>query len=314
MKTSTYKFVSDDGTAIHTYRWQPDDPPVKGIVHIAHGLAEHGIRYRHVAESLTSNGYAVFCHDHRGHGQTAASPEALGHFADAGGWDRAVKDLQLLMSAERQENPGLPMFLLGHSMGSFMAQQLLYENSNLMEGCILSGSNGDPIRLVIVLDALARLQRFFYGRRARSRLLHRLSLRRANQAFRPVRTSFDWLTRDSAVVEAYVGDPLCGFVGTTQLWIDLVHGARVIARPENRARIPKQLPIYIIAGTADPVSDGCKGLEQLIRSYRSAGLTDVRHKFYPGGRHELLNEINREEVMSDLVAWLDSTAVQVRHR
>jgi len=306
MRTSTYNFFSDDGTPIFVYRWEPDGP-AKAIVHIAHGLAEHAARYAHVADALARSGYLVFVHDHRGHGRTAPTPSELGHFADKNGWDRAVRDLQLLVVEERKQNPGLPVILLGHSMGSFMAQQFLYENGNLLEGCVLSGSNGNPQTYVLALEILAYFQRLMYGRRARSKLLHSLSLKTANKAFQPIRTNFDWLTRDTAEVDKFAADPLCGWVGTTQLWIDLIHGAKVIAKPENRALVPKHLPIYIFAGTADPLSNGCKGLEQLISAYRREGLTNVRHKFYPSGRHEMLNEINRDEVIADLIAWLDCT-------
>jgi len=306
MRTSTYNFFSDDGTPIFVYRWEPDGP-AKAIVHIVHGLAEHAARYAHVADALTRSGYLVFGHDHRGHGRTAPTPSELGHFAAKNGWDRAVRDLQLLVVEERKQNPGLPVILLGHSMGSFMAQQFLHENGNLLEGCVLSGSNGNPQTYVLALEILAYAQRFMYGRRARSKLLHSFSLKTANKAFQPVRTNFDWLTRDTAEVDKFAADPLCGWIGTTQLWIDLIHGATVIAKPENRALVPKRLPIYIFAGTADPVSNGCKGLEQLISAYRREGLTNVRHKFYPSGRHEMLNEINRDEVIADLIAWLDCT-------
>ncbi len=298
-------FKSDDGARLYVYRWAADGP-ARGAIHIVHGLAEHGGRYAWTARKLASDGYLVFAHDHRGHGRTAGSPENCGNLAERDGWNRAVKDIALLLEAERRENPGIPMFLLGHSMGSFMVQQMMYEHPELLDGCALSGSRGKPDLLVYLLRFLASLERMRIGASGRSRFLHSLSLKAANRHFQPVRTRFDWLSRDPATVDAFIADPLCGWIGPSQLWLDLSYGIIRIARPENQRRIPPDLPVYIFAGTADPISDGCKGLRQLIEAYRRAGLTKVRFKFYPESRHETLNEINRDEVVAELLEWLHS--------
>ena len=312
MNSSNDTFMSDDGTPLSVYSWEPDGFR-KGVVHIAHGLGDRALRYERVALDLAARGYVVCSNDHRGHGKTAARPEDLGFFAETDGWNRAVRDLQLLMAAEKKSHPDLPLILLGHSMGSFMAQQCLFECGDLLDGCALSGSSGKPQALVYLLKAMAEFERLIRGKRHRSSLLHSLSLRRANRAFQPVRTAFDWLSRDPEVGTQFVADPLCGFVGTTQLWLDLIHGLFWISKPENQSRIPKDIPIYIFAGLSDPISDGCKGLIQLLSAYQAQGLTNVRHKFYPGGRHEMLNETNRDEVIEDLVAWLDAvTAKEIR--
>jgi alpha-beta hydrolase superfamily lysophospholipase len=189
-----------------------------------------------------------------------------------------------------------------------MAQQCLFECGDLVDGCALSGSNGKPEPYVYVLNAMAHVERFLLGGRHRSRLLYKLALSKANKAFQPVRTDFDWLSRDGAVGLEYVADPLCGFVGTAQLWLDLIYGVMKVSKPRNQSRIPKNIPIYIFAGTKDPVSNRCKGLEQLISAYRRQNLTNVHHKFYPEGRHEMLQEINRDEVVADLLEWLDGIA------
>ena len=300
---TSYRFKSDDGVEIHVYKWTPEKPG-RGVVHILHGLAEHGARYAWTARRLTAGGHVVYAHDHRGHGRTAGSPERCGNLAERDGWNRAVADIALLLDAERKENPGLPLILLGHSMGSFMVQQIMYQHSSLLNACALSGSRGKADPRVYFIRYLAFLVKLFIGD-SRSMFLRNFSLREANRLLRPVRTDFDWLSRDAACVDAYLRDPYCGWGGPPQLWIDLTYGLIEIGRPENQRRIPAGLPVYLFAGTADPVSDGCKGLRQLIEAYRRAGLTNVRFKFYPEGRHESLNEINREEVIADLLAWLD---------
>ncbi len=301
---SGFRFKSDDGTELHVYRWMAD-APARGIVHIVHGLSEHGARYARTGCNLASHGFHVYAHDHRGHGRTAGSRDKCGSFAERNGWNRAVADIALLLQAERNENPGLPTLLLGHSMGSFMAQQMMFEHPELLDACALSGSRGKPDGRVYLARLLAFLEKMRIGRR-RSKLLHKFSLKEANRSFQPVRTDFDWLSRDTAAVDEFVNDPLCGWPGEPQLWIDLTYGLIQIGRPENQRKVPSSLPVYIFAGTMDPVSDGCSGLRQLIEAYRRAGLTNVRFKFYPDGRHEMLNEINRDEVIDDLLAWLDS--------
>lgn len=298
----------DDGTMLYRYRWTPLGGPPRAIVHISHGLAEHGGRYDRLGRFLAPRGFAVYAHDHRGHGLTAGRPEALGFFAERGGWARAVEDLRQLIVEEAALHPKAPVILLGHSMGSFMAQQIIEESGSLLAGCALSGSTGRPQRRVMALRILAYLERRRLGPRGRSRLLHRFSLNTANRQFQPVRTDFDWLSRDAGEVEKFVADPFCGFTGTTQLWIDLVEGAYSICRPEHQARIPKELPVYVFAGARDPVSQNTRGLVQLLGAYRRAGLSRVQHRFYAEGRHEMLNELNRDEVMADLLEWLEMVA------
>jgi len=305
MQASTLWFESDDGVPLFVYRWRPDSRP-RGIVHIAHGLGEHAGRYTRTAEALANCGYIVYANDQRGHGRTAPNRDELGFFAYKDGWNRAVSDLRLLVEMETQENPRVPAVLVGHSMGSFMAQQFFSQHGRMLAGGVLSGSNGPPDSKVHCLRVLARLERLRLGQRGRSRFLHWLSLRIANRQFRPVRTNFDWLSSDPAEVDLFNNDPLCGFVGTTQLWNDLLVGVTAVARRENVGRIPSNLPLYIFAGTRDPVSRNCRGLERLIARYRSLGLTNVQYKFYPEGRHEMLNEVQRQEVVDDLIAWLDS--------
>jgi alpha-beta hydrolase superfamily lysophospholipase len=311
MEATNFIFTCDDATPLYGYKWAPDGDP-RGMIHIVHGLAEYGARYDRTARALADRGYLVYAHDHRGHGLTAAAPERCGMFAERDGWNRAVKDIRLLIESERRENPALAMIVLGHSMGSFMVQQMMYEHPELMDACALSGSTGKASFRITILRVVAHFERMRIGGHGRSTLLHKLSLDFANKAFQPTRTRFDWLTRDRTEVDKFDKDPLCGWVGTSQLWVDLISGSLAAARPENRRRVPADLPVYIFAGTQDPVSDGCKGLHFLIDSFRRAGMTDIRYKFYTNGRHEMLNETNRDEVVGDLLLWLDDVSRKKR--
>lgn len=296
--------ATGDGTGLNVYQWLPDQP-AKGVVQIAHGLGEHAGRYERLARALTEAGYAVYAQDHRGHGRTARSPAELGFFAERDGWRACIDDLGRVRDYASSQHPGFPIFLIGHSMGSFMAQHFVSERGDGLAGVVLSGSNGKPPPLAAIGRVVARIERLRLGARGRSALLHRLSFGAFNKQFEPARTPFDWLSRDPAEVDKYAADPLCGFPASVQLWIDLLDGIAEIAKPARQARIPKQLPIHILSGSRDSVSANTKGLEQLLSAYRAAGLQRVTHRFYPEGRHEMFNETNRDEVTRDVIGWLD---------
>jgi alpha-beta hydrolase superfamily lysophospholipase len=303
VETSSFIVTAADGVELFVYRWQPSGPP-RAAIQIAHGLAEHAGRYARLAEALTGAGYAVYGSDHRGHGKTAKSPEDLGFFAASDGWAKCVEDLWQVNRRIAAEHSGLPLILVAHSMGSFLAQNFIAEHGDALAGVVLSGSNGKPPAAAIFGKAIARLERLRLGRRGRSALLDRLGFGAFNKPFEPSRTPFDWLSRDPAEVDRYIADPLCGGASSTQLWIDLLGGLSRIARPALQRRIPKALPIHLIAGGRDPVTGNTKGLEQLIGAYRAAGLNHLSHRFYAGARHELFNETNRDEVTADLINWL----------
>jgi alpha-beta hydrolase superfamily lysophospholipase len=290
----------------HVWRWSPDDGAARGVIHISHGMAEHAGRYARFAEALTAAGWIVYANDHRGHGASAATDEDLGYFADHDGWDRLVFDLREYIDRWHALHPGLPVFLFGHSMGSLLAQQYLYEHGGTLAGAILCGSQGKPPPLAAAGRVIARLERRRKGAHGRSRLMDKLAFGQFNAHFRPNRTRFDWLSRDDAEVDAYVADPRCGFLFTTQAWIDLLDGLAELSQPRNQARIRKDLPVHIVAGDRDPVGEMGASVRQLIASYQAAGLRRVTSRIYEGARHELLNETNRDEVTSDLVAWLES--------
>lgn len=300
---------ASDGSQLFVRRWHGDTAP-RAVLMIAHGMAEHGARYARLAAELVAAGHEVYALDQRGHGRTAERG-VLGHYADADGWNKVVGDLATLNHHIRQQHPQTPIFLLGHSMGSYIGQAYLMQHSCSLQGAILSGSNCQPLALYKLASLIARFERWRLGPLGRSRLLDRLSFGSFNQAFKPNRTAFDWLSRDPAEVDQYIADPLCGFICTTQLWCDLLAGLQQITPVRNLAQIDSALPLLVIGGDRDPVSQG-KRLVDLANALRAAGLKEVELKLYPEARHELFNESNRDEVTTHLRDWLERALTRGR--
>lgn len=304
MKTETFILNAADGVELFVYRWLPEGLPT-AVVQIAHGLAEHAGRYARLAEWLTAAGYAVYANDHRGHGRTAKSPGDLGFFSAQNGWQKCVDDLWQLNRHIGVEHPGLPIVLLGHSMGSTLAEQFMGEHGDALAGVVLSGPNGNPTSMAALGRGMTRAERLRLGMRGRSKLVQSLTFDAFNKKFAPARTEFDWLSRDPAEVDKYVADPLCGFAATTQLWVDLLDAWAEISTRAHRERVPRDLPVYVIAGGRDPVSGNTRQIDAWLADYRAAGFSRLEHRFYPEARHELFNEINRDEVTKDLLGWLN---------
>ncbi len=283
MRSTDFRFTSRDGLQIACTRWDSRGE-ARGMVQIAHGMGEHIGRYRDTIEVLVAAGLTVYGNDHRGHGRTAPSPSRLGDLG-AGGFDLLVDDMVVLSLIARQEHPGALLFLLGHGLGSFAAQQYAVDHSRAIDGLILSGSGA--------LDSLARLAA---SAPAGKNIL--------NEPFEPARTPLDWLSRDRAVVDAFVTDPLCFPMLQPRSMASLLAAAEALSDPARLRRIRRDLPVYLFSGTEDPVGEQLAGVMILIGRYRSAGLLDIRKDFYGGGRHEELNEINRDEVRARLVDWI----------
>lgn len=303
MKSGSFTLRADDGQSLFVYEWLPSQTP-HGVVQIVHGMAEHAARYEDTARALNSAGWAVYAADNRGHGKMTREQD-LGHFADHDGWATVLRDLKRVRDEARSRHPEGPFVLMGHSLGSFLVQSFLFTYPGSIDAAVLSGTNGDPGPIALAGAAAALLECMRMGKRGKSKLLDQLSFGKFNMPFKPNRTAFDWLSRDPAQVDRYVADPRCGFMVTTQAWRDILFGLRENARPENLAKIPKNVPIYLFSGAKDPVSAETKGVEKLIAAYRAAGLTELESRFYPDGRHEMVNETNREEVWRDLITWLE---------
>lgn len=302
MNHSTFWLTANDHTRLYVNQWMPDIPP-RAVVMLSHGMAEHGGRYARLAQALCAAGLGVYALDQRGHGRTAEAG-TVGLYAESDGWNKVVGDLASLNQHIGQQHPGLPIILLGHSMGSYISQAYLLHHSASLHGAILSGSNFQPVALYRAAQIIARIERARQGLRGRSALIDFLSFGSFNKAFKPNRTAFDWLSRDPVEVDKYINDPLCGFRCTNQLWIDLLGGLQQISKVSNLAQIDPGLPILVMGGDCDPVSEG-KRLKNLAHALREAGCQDVQLTLYPQARHEVFNETNRDEVTADLLAWLD---------
>ena len=263
MNHSTFWLTANDRSRLYVNQWLPDGP-AKAMIMLSHGMAEHSGRYARLAEALCAAGYGLYAPDQRGHGRTA-DEGTLGLYAEKDGWNKVVGDLASLNQHIGQQQPGLPIILLGHSMGSYIAQAYLLHHSASLNGAILSGSNYQPVALYRAAGVIARLERARQGLRGRSALIDFLSFGSFNKAFKPNRTAFDWLSRDPLEVDKYINDPLCGFRCTNQLWIDLLGGLQQISKASNLAQIDPGLPIMIMGGECDPVSEG-KRLKSLAHA------------------------------------------------
>ncbi len=284
MPASELSYKSADGTKIVAYRWEPEDALVNAAVQVTHGMGEHARRYEHVAQALNDAGFVVYAQDHRGHGATG-DPAAYGDLGE-GGWTALVDDIGLLSEKIRADTPGLPLILLGHSMGSFAVQQYLLDHSADVDGVVLTGTAAiDLLEPALDLDVPLDLTGF-------------------NAPFQPARTDYDWLSRDEAIVDAYIADPACGFGIDADSAKAMFAGARRLADPAQIAAIRDSLPVYIAVGEADPVNGGLNLLTPLTERLESAGLTDVTVRVYPGARHEILNETNRDDVIAELNSWV----------
>ncbi|SEE30263.1 alpha/beta hydrolase [Pseudomonas kilonensis] len=300
----TFWLTATDHSRLFVNQWLPETAPL-AVIMLAHGMAEHSGRYARLAQALCDEGYGVCAVDLRGHGKTGEEA-ILGHFADEDGWLKVVGDLASLNHHIVQQYPDTPILLLGHSMGSYIAQGYLLHHSASLHGAILSGSNFQPVTLYRSARLIARFERWRQGATGRSALIEWLSFGSFNKKFKPTRTPFDWLSRDPAEVDKYVHDPLCGFRCTNQLWVDLLGGLQQISKASNLAQIDPGLPLLVIGGECDPVSEG-KRLKDLADALRDAGSQHLQLTIYPQARHELFNETNRDEVTADVLAWIAQT-------
>lgn len=281
-----FSYHSTGDAELVGFRWAPGDTArTTGVVVLAHGMGEHIRRYDHVAEALCKKGFAVYGHDHRGHGASISIDTEPGQLGPAG-WRALVSDLNLMVELAKSEFPDRPVAIVAHSMGSFATQQFLLDHADDIDAVALTGTAAlDLLEPALDLSTDIDLSAF-------------------NAPFQPARTDYDWLSRDTAVVDAYVADPLCGFGIDAQSARDMFAGARRAADSAELARLPKDLPVYIAGGSKDPVNADLALLLALADRYRAAGLTDVTVQSYEDARHEILNETNRDEVISDLLQWL----------
>ncbi len=300
-----FTFLSSNGkTNIRVRRCDPDATP-RGIVQLAHGIAEHIERYDDFAFYLAQNGFVVVGNDHLGHGKSINDESELGFFAEEGGWEMAVKDMRILHDMLAEEFPDVPYFLFGHSMGSFLSRTYIIHHRSGLDGVILSGTGQQPKALVAGGKLLGKMEMKKKGAKYKSEMLNNIAFGKYNDGFDTPRTISDWLSRDEEVVDKYIEDPLCGYIPSTSLFYDMMCGIDFITTQRNVKRMKKDLPVYFMSGDADPVGENGKGVLRAYKSFLAAGMKDVAVKLYHEGRHEMLNELNKEEVYKDILNWLE---------
>lgn len=302
MDAETMFLSMEDGADVFVRTWPAVQHP-RGVLQIAHGMAEHSARYAAFAKLCNEHGFIVVANDHRGHGQTGEKSGLMGYLAEKDGFERLVDDLKAIHAWSEKKYPGLPQFLFGHSMGSFLARRYLQKYGDSIDGAILMGSGGDPGLALQVGKLIARLQ---IARNAKkpSALLDKIAFGTYNRGIKEAKTKFDWLSRDDREVQKYIADPYCGIVCSAGFFFDLFSGLEAIHDPALIHQIPKDIPILAVSGDADPVGGYGRGVAEFVGQLKKYGVTNIEMKLYPGARHELLHELNKEEVMADLLNWL----------
>ena len=296
-----------DGSEIYLRKWLPEADP-RGIIQIAHGMTEHAGVYTDFIAALLEAGYGVYAHDHKGHGKTVKREEDYGHFEPNVGWNEAVSDVIFVSETIRKEQT-CPLFLLGHSMGSFLSRRAVQLKGELYDGFLISGTGGNPGILGSIGHKVATIEMKLRGAKTKSPMLNFLSFGNFNSHFKPNRTKFDWLSSDNNQVDKYIADPLCGFICTTSFYRELFSGVLEVNKLEEFKKTPKNLPIHIFSGDRDPVGDMGKGVKEVYENYKKCDVRDVTLRLYENGRHEMFHEVNRDEVFQDLISWLDGHIV-----
>jgi len=305
MIAESFYFKTKDNIEIFTHCWKPEinNKPI-AVLQIAHGMAEYAERYKHFAEFLTEKGIIIYANDHRGHGKTAKELKEHGFFALNNGWHKVVDDMKILSQIIKEKHPELPFFIFGHSMGSLLTRTYICNSIIIPKGIILSGTSGNPGIIRFVAKFIVFLFKNFKGKRARAKLLDKMTFGEFNKKIKKPKTPFDWLNTDEGEVNKYINDPLCGQLFTVQFFDDLLTGLGYIFNKKNIALIPKDLPLLMISGKEDPVGDFGKGVEKSYKLYKKAGLKNLTITLYPAMRHEIINEKNKLTVYNDIYNFL----------
>ena len=299
---------ASDGGSVACYKWLAASP--RAVLHIAHGMGEHARRYDVVAQALNEAGYHVYANDHRGHGHSGEA--YLGNMG-GDGWNRVLADAFEINRLIAVEHADLPRVLLGHSMGAMMSQQYVTLYGASIDALVLSGSPGFKAGFgSVVARLLAWFESWRLGPDAASAVMQKALFGDANKAFAsPEASGFEWLSRDDQEVQKYIDADQCGFVLSTGSLVNLFAGSHTTQNPQVLANIPKDLPIYVFSGTEDPVHSGQVDIQRMLQAFYDQQLQKIEVRWYQGGRHEMFNETNRDEVIADLVVWLDRTLSEV---
>ena len=305
MKKEEFYFDSrDNQSKLHAVRYVPDSGEIRGIVQIIHGMAEYVERYEEFARYLTDRGFVVVGEDHLGHGKSVGENGKQGYFCANDPATVVVRDSHRLKKKTQEQYPGVPYFIVGHSMGSFILRNYMCRYGSGIDGAVVMGTGMQPGWLLAVSRAAAAVQKLFCGDQHVSRFIDKAAFGSYNKKIANPRTACDWLSKDEKKVDAYIADPDCGFVFTVNGFRTLFELIRRIRKAKNLEDIPKTLPVFMVSGDADPVGDYGKGVQKAYDSLKKAGLSDITYKLYHDDRHELLNETDREQVMEDVYTWI----------
>jgi alpha-beta hydrolase superfamily lysophospholipase len=309
MKEEHFFLKTEDTIDIYVYHWLPDKSPCRGIVHIIHGMAEHGRRYTHFARALTAAGYGVYAQDLRGHGKTAKNKDDLGYFGKDISFDHLVSDIYLVSRKIYESHPGVPVFIFGHSLGSMITLRYCELHGKTVHGAIIMGTGITSHLLLRVGTIIINNEIKKHGETYKSPLLYNIAFGNHNKPFKPNRTEYDWLSRDTREVDTYVKDPLCGFFCSCAFYNELTPFLLMLHKKASISGIPADLPLYLCSGDMDPVGNMGKDVKRLSKMLKAAGVKDITRRLYAGARHELINETNRDEVTAHIIEWLGSHLV-----
>ena len=308
VKEEFYYDSRDGKSRLHAVRYTPDrEDDIRCVLQIVHGMAEYIERYEEFADYMTQRGFVVTGEDHMGHGESVGKAGLYGYFCEQDPATVLVRDVHRLKKATQALYPNVPYVILGHSMGSFITRNYMFRYGTGINAAIIMGTGMQPPLVLAASRAVAGIQKAFCGSEHVSRLIDKLAFGNYNKMIPDAKTPMDWLSRDSERVDKYIADPMCGFTFTVNGFSTLFELISRLHNPENLERIPKKLPVLMISGDADPVGDYGKGVRKAYDSLHGVGLENMQLKLYEGARHELLNETNRAEVMSDILEWLEKT-------
>lgn len=308
MVTSNFTFLSNDGkTAVHAVKWTPDSEDYKAILQITHGMVEFIERYIPFAEFLTSKGYMVVGHDHIGHGQSVATQDDWGYFCEGNPSDVLIEDMHKLRTLIQEDNPDVPYFMLGHSMGSFMLRKYLAVHNEKLRGAIIMGTGFIPWNVTNLALKLTAVVAKLRGSKYRSKLIQSLAFGADYEGFDMTgeKPEDSWLTKDVEIVKAYYNEPRCTYMFTVNGYKGLFEAVNFSCKLENAEKLPKKLPLFIVSGAQDPVGGLGKGVKETYDMYKEAGIQDLTYKLYQDDRHEILNETDKQVVFEDLLAWMN---------
>lgn len=306
VKEEFYYDSRDKKSRLHAVRYTPDDKEnIRCIVQIVHGMAEYVERYEEFARFLTDRGFVVVGEDHMGHGKSVGGEGSYGYFCEQDPATVLVRDVHRLKKATVGLFPNIPHVMVGHSMGSFITRNYMFRYGAGIDGAVIMGTGMQHKAILVLSRLLAAVQGMIFGSEKKGKLLDKLAFGSYNRRITNPQTPFDWLSRDAERVKQYLKDPMCGFVFTINGFQTLFELISRLYHPENLERIPKKLPVLLLSGDSDPVGDYGKGVRKAYISLRAVGLEDIKVKLYEGGRHELLNETNRQDVMQDVYNWIE---------